>query len=152
MMRFTLRSSRLRVLGLCLFAAVGSGCSESGDDDESCLPDDADGINGGNNTFTLVVDDTSFSPIILQAQNDANVTLTLQNDGTQPHSFVVSCIDTPNDLGCPTSSCFPDAANIPAVAPGESATTTFVTPSPEGIYEFSSDVDGDAQTGQFILK
>ncbi len=110
----------------------------------TCQPDDADGVVGGSVTFDLTVDDVGFSPAILPAQNMTNVTLTLYNMGTKPHDFVIDCLATPNDNGCPTTSCFPPAASIPTVAPGASATTMFVTPNPEGLYYFHSDLQGDA--------
>ena len=96
--------------------------------------------------------DTAFTPTILKAQNLARVTLTLRNTGTTPHSFVVACMPTPNDDGCPTTSCFPDASTIGPLAPDASATATFVTPNPEGIYVFHSDLPGDSQTGQFVVQ
>jgi hypothetical protein len=123
---------------------------------------DQDGVSGGQVTFVLAVDDTTFSPTILKAQNLAQVTLTLKNTGTRPHDLVVDCIATPNDNGCPTTSCFPDAGRIPAVPPDASATTTFVTPNPEGIYAFRSDLGTDSHVasdggvtglaGQFIVQ
>jgi hypothetical protein len=126
-----------------------------------CQPDDADGVVGGSVTFEVTVDDLGFSPSILPAQNLTNVTLNLRNAGTRPHDFVVDCMPTPNDDGCPTSSCFPPSASIAAVEPGASAATTFITPNPEGIYYFHSDIPGDAETpcaagargcGQFQVK
>jgi hypothetical protein len=33
-----------------------------------------------------------------------------------------------------------------------SATTTFVTPIPEGTYNFRSDLPGDTQTDQFVVQ
>jgi hypothetical protein len=113
---------------------------------------DSDGIVGGNYTFDLTVDDDAFAPIILKAQNLATVTLTLTNTGTKPHDFVAMCLPTLNDDGCPLTSCFPDASVIAPLAPDASATTTFITPNPEGIYSFHSDVAGDTQTGQFVVQ
>jgi hypothetical protein len=139
---------------------------DDGDDDDSgassCKPGDADGIIGGCYAFALSVDDTAFSSIILKTQNLGNVTLTLANNGTRPHDFVVDCLPTPNVQGCPPQSCFPAAANIAPLAPGAHVSTTFVTPNPEGIYNFRSDVAGDSTVesdggvsglwGQFILQ
>ncbi|HWL87182.1 MAG TPA: hypothetical protein VNO21_15360, partial [Polyangiaceae bacterium] len=86
---------------------------------------------------------------------------TLTNIGTKPHDFVIRCLSTPNANGCPTQSCFPSGANIPAVAPGQKATTTFTAPFAEGAYPFLSDLPGDSTTnadgvltglvGQFVL-
>ena len=105
---------------------------------------DQDGLSGGTYTFVLTVNDTAFSPAILSAQNRAKVTLTLKNTGSKPHDFAVDCLHTPNSTGCPTESCFPDGGSIPAVAPGGSATTTFVSP-PDGLYVFRSDLGTDSR-------
>jgi hypothetical protein len=104
---------------------------------------DSDGISGGDAGFALTVTDDAFSPGILKCQNLANVTLTMTNAGAQQHDFVVDCMG---------SSCFPDAASIPPLAPDARATVHFVAPYAEGIYTFRSDLPGDTQTGQFILQ
>ena len=130
-------------------ALVACGSSSGGD---ICGPGDQDGVAGGSYAFDLTVTDDAFQPSILKAQNDATVTLTLTNTGTKPHDFVIDCLATPNGNGCPTTSCFPVSAVIAAVAPGATATATFVTPLPEGIYVFRSDPPGDTQTGQFIVQ
>jgi hypothetical protein len=152
MQRWVARS----LLGL----AVGS-CGSGAGKEDTCQPDDADGIMGGSVSFDLTVDDMGFTPAILPAQNATNVTLTLHNIGAMPHDFVIDCLATPNDDGCPMTSCFPPSASIPAVAPGATATSTFVTPTPEGIYYYHSDLPGDAATpctagargcGQFQVK
>ncbi|HEY8040721.1 MAG TPA: hypothetical protein VIF15_13040 [Polyangiaceae bacterium] len=132
--------------------AVGAACGTSSSGSGACGPGDSDGITGGSFTFDLAVTDTAFSPILLKAQNRAYVTLTLTNNGSRPHDLVIDCLATPNDNGCPATSCFADAG-IGAVAPGASATATFTTPNPEGIYDFRSDLPGDtALTGQFIVQ
>jgi hypothetical protein len=113
-----------------------------------CYPD-SDGINGGDYTFVLTVDDTGFSKNILATQNDAQATITLTNKGTRPHGFQVGCTNVlpaypvlPN--GCPASACFPSNATMPPLAPGATMTVTFDTPTPDGlIYPFRSDVPGD---------
>jgi len=141
---------------------------DAGDDDDdagagsACRPGDADGVNGGCYAFALTVSDTGFSPIILKAQNAGQVTVTLRNTGTSPHGFTVGCIDTSGLNGCPAQTCFPGNSSIPAVAPGASASATFVTPNPEGIYVFRSEVPGDSQVagdggvsglwGQFVVQ
>jgi hypothetical protein len=145
--------SRLGI-ALALFVAAltlacSSGTKGNGD---TCSADDADGMNGGSTTLDLTIDDTAFTPAILKTENRANVTLTVKNAGTKPHDFVVACLATPNGNGCPTTSCFPDAATIGSIPPDASVTTTFTTPSPEGIYDFKSDLTGDTQTGQFIVQ
>jgi len=118
---------------------------------------DQDGISGGSASFVVTVTDTGFSPKILKAQNLAQVSLTLKNSGTRPHDLVVGCIATPNDNGCPTTSCFPDASTVGPLSPDASVTATLVTPNPEGIYPFRSDVAADGEgdgglTGQFIVQ
>ena len=149
--------------------AGGSG-DDAGEDDASvddagsgaCSPGDTDGLIGGCFVFDVTVNDQGFSPVILKAQNLGQVTLQLHNAGASPHDFVVDCLPTPNGQGCPAQSCFPAAARIPPLAPGASATTTFVTPNPEGIYNFRSDVGTDSQDesdggvsglwGQFVVQ
>ena len=146
-----------------VLAVVGlaAGCGDPDDDDDPCAPDDADGVIGGATTFDLTFDGNGFSQMILTAQNSARVTLTLRNDGTTPHSFVIDCIPTPNTNGCPTTSCFPAESSIPPVMSRASATAIFEVPRAEGIYYFHSDVAGDtpgpcmagaAGCGQFIVK
>ncbi len=137
---------------------------DGGDDvgGSPCSPSDSDGINGGCFVFDVSVDDTGFSPVILKTQNLGVVTINLHNTGTKPHDFVIGCIPI-SFPGCPSQQCFPAAADIPAVAPGQSATATFTTPNPEGIYNFRSDVAGDSQVdgddggvtglwGQFVVQ
>jgi hypothetical protein len=136
---------------------VASGCS-SGDNADSCTPDDQDGVVGGAATVTVLlsvsdtgyavggVDSGSTEPNIA-VQNLSNVTLTLTNVGTKPHGLHIACIPTGLPAGCPAMSCFPDNANIPALAPGDSATVTFTTPAVEGAYPFTSGDEGDAATG-----
>lgn len=146
---------------IALLTLIVAACGDPVDADDPCAPDDADGVIGGNVTFELRVDETGFSPAILAAQNKAKVTLTLHNDGTRTHSFVIDCMPTPNMNGCPPTSCFGQGASIGAVEPGRSATTTFEVPRPEGIHYFHSDVAGDTPApctagaqgcGQFIVK
>ncbi|HEY3592352.1 MAG TPA: hypothetical protein VGL13_00700, partial [Polyangiaceae bacterium] len=107
-----------RASGLALSTLVLAACGGSNSGDDVCLPDDADGVVGGPAAFDLTVDDTGFTPTILTAQNLANVTLTLHNTGTKSHGFAVDCMPTPNDNGCPITSCFPDDTTIAAVDPG----------------------------------
>ena len=142
----------------CVAAPLLAACTSSAGS-SPCAAGDSDGVNGGAFTFQLSVTDTGFAPAILKAQNRADVTLTLRNDGTRPHDLVFDCVATPNGDGCPTTSCFPDAAAVPALAPDASATVRFVTPNPEGIYVFRSDVGGDTAVagdgglaGQFIVQ
>jgi hypothetical protein len=143
---------------LCLQLAALSGCSGDGADQgkssaaESCTPDDADGVVGGKYTFDVMVDDDGFSPMILKAQNTANVTVNVRDVGTSPHGFSVGCIVTPNDTDCPTKSCFPDAATVAPLDPGSDAKLKFTVPLVEGIYPITSTADGDTQKAQFVVQ
>jgi hypothetical protein len=110
-------------------AAGACGANPSSDDDEAgsgagpCAPSDSDGIVGGCSVFDVTVNDPGFSPFILKAENLGQVTLTLKNTGTKPHDFAVGCV--PIALaGCPPLQCFPAAAGIAPLAPGDSATTS----------------------------
>jgi hypothetical protein len=144
-----------RIAPLLALLALGPGCSHSSDDDDqACTPDDADGIISEPARLVVTVTDREFSPKILAAQNSSDITLTLENQGTSPHGFVIDCLPTPNTDGCPTESCFPSESQVEPLAPGESATITFETPLVEGIYDFRSDVSEDAQLtpGQFIVQ
>jgi len=141
---------------LLAVAALSVACSDSNDGkkNDSCTPDDADGVIDEPARFTLTVTDTEFMPKILAAQNSSRITLELKNEGTTPHGFVVDCLPTPNDDGCPTRSCFPSEAKIEPVEPGGEGTIIFESPLVEGIYEFHSGVSEDTQleSGQFIVQ
>jgi len=154
LMKSTFKAS-LFVRGALLLATLAmiSACSGS-EKNDACTPDDADGIISEPATLLVTVTDTEFAPKILTTQNSSDITLTLKNDGTTPHSFVVDCLPTPNHDGCPTQSCFPREAKVDPVAPGEEATIMFETPLVEGIYTFHSDVaeDTDLKSGQFIIR
>jgi hypothetical protein len=154
----------------CTVATSGADDDDAGaggDDDDGgggnvCQPGDSDGVVGGCYAFEVRVDETGFTPAILKAQNRGEVTLKLTNAGKMPHDFVVGCIPTGQLNGCPPETCFPSDSAVSSVPAGSSATVTFVTPNPEGIYTFRSDVAGDSQvgddggasglTGQFILQ
>lgn len=137
--------------------ALNTACSNTASDDNgSCRSDDQDGAVGGNNTVLLNVSDTGFAvggvnsgstqPNIA-VQNSSNVKLTLTNVGTTPHSLHIACIPTYLPASCPALSCFPEAANIPAMAPGERVTVSFMTPATEGAYQFISEEPGDTEIG-----
>ena len=155
MLRF-LRSSLTRGLLLLATVAASSACtgSDPAQNGDPCTPDDADGIISEPAKLLLKVTDQEFKPKILTTQNTSEITLTLENDGTTPHGFVVVCKPTPNSDGCPTQSCFPSEAKIEPVAPGEAATIVFESPLVEGIYDFHSDVPEDSALtpGQFIIQ
>ncbi len=137
-----------------------AACSSDGSSDR-CAPGDQDGVIGGTGVVLLTVSDSQFAvggvdsgstQRNITIQNLTEVTLTLTNVGTRPHSFVVACIPTGLPEGCPQSSCFPKEADIPPVDPGKSATATFVVPRVEGAYPFFSDAAGDgALIGQFVV-
>ncbi len=136
-----------------------TACGSSDSDDDSCMPDDQDGVVGGNTTVNLYVSDTSFNvgtedsgQANIAVQNTSNVTLKITNVGSKPHSFQVGCRPTELPAGCPQSSCFPDEANVPAIDPGADVTVTFETPAVEGEYLFTSAEPGDEELiGQFVL-
>ncbi|HEY5377569.1 MAG TPA: cupredoxin domain-containing protein [Polyangiaceae bacterium] len=160
------RCKTVLVLGLL----ATSACSSSSDSEGKCNPDDADGVVGITATVKVSVSDTDFTvggvgsnstePNIA-VQNSSTVKLAVTNTGTKPHSFKVACIPSDLPAGCEQTSCFPDAANIPAIAPGDSVSVTFSTPAVEGTYQFFSDQDGDTSaggegnysglTGEFVL-
>jgi hypothetical protein len=137
--------------------------------DGGCQLDDENGASGGAEPVVLTVSDTAFTvggpdsgstSTNVAFENSSTVRLTLFNVGTRPHDFTVEC-QPPSADNCERTWCFPDAANIPALAPGASATTTFVAPFSEGVYVFTSDLDGDTQvqpdggvtglSGEFVL-
>jgi hypothetical protein len=148
---------RIVVAGACLaFIFAGAHCSSSDSVSGDPCKKDLNGLSGGSRMIDLTVDDTAFSVGAadsgsfqrnITVENSATVTLTMVNVGGKPHDLVVQCQATPNTLGCPMQSCFPPDANIPPLQPGANATTTFVAPFKEGPYLFTSDVDGDTQTG-----
>ncbi len=142
-------SAALLGFAIALFVQCTSNASNGA---SACAPGDQDGVSGGTTALDLTVSDTAFAPIVLETENLAHVALTVKNVGTRPHDFVVACLPTPNDDGCPTTSCFPDASTIPPIAPDASVTVTFTTPNPEGIYTFESDVAGDTLAGQFVIQ
>jgi uncharacterized cupredoxin-like copper-binding protein len=142
-----------RSAGLLLLAALTAVAADCG----AGLGNDTcegyqDGISGGAYALQLKVTDDAFAPLILKAQDVSTVTLTLTNEGTQLHDLVIDCMPTPNGSECPATSCFSEGAEIGPLAPGSSATTTFVTPKPEGIYVFHCDLPGHTHAGQFIVQ
>jgi hypothetical protein len=160
-----------KALLLCGLLSVTAACSSKSEgNSDTCNPGDQDGMVGGDNIVLVNVSDTGYAvggvdsgstePNI-SVQNFAHVTLTLTNVGTTPHSLRIACIPTELPQGCPTMSCFPDNASIPALDPGQSATVSFVTPAVEGAYPFTSDVAGDSTpeadggelglVGEFVL-
>jgi hypothetical protein len=152
--------ARLRPLTLwpLLLAAA---CSSGTADDDSCNPDDADGVVGGTTTVLLSVNedgyavggvDSGSTQPNIAVQNSSTVKLTITNTGTKPHGFLIACVPTGLPASCAQESCFPDDANVPVIDPGDSVTVTFTTPAVEGAYTFTSDAAGDEDlVGQFVL-
>ena len=139
-----------------MLATLSVACSGSHTkaNDEACTPSDADGVIDEPANQRLTVTDAEFRPKIITTQNSSSVVLTLKNEGTTLHGFVVDCMPTPNSDGCPSQSCFPSEAKIEPIAPGQEVTVRFETPLVEGIYDFHSDVpeDADLEAGQFIIQ
>jgi hypothetical protein len=152
------------LLGLTRCQSSGTTSADGG-----CQLDDENGTSGGAKAVDLTVSDTGFSvggpdsgstSTNVAFENSSTVMLTLFNVGTRPHDFTVQC-QPPSADNCEMTWCFPPEAHIPAVAPGASATTTFVAPFSEGVYVFTSDLDGDTQVqpdggvtglvGEFVL-
>lgn len=142
-----------------------AGAADSDDDDDdipigSCIPDDQDGVVGGNNTVKLYITDSGFNVGTqdsgqrnIAVQNSANVTLVISNVGSKPHSFAIACRPTglPAECNQPTS-CFPKGANVSAIEPGDRVTVQFKTPVVEGEYQFTSEEPGDQDLiGEFVL-
>jgi hypothetical protein len=142
---------RLCTLLLVPLSLVLAACSDDGEVD-ACALEDQDGIIGGTDVFVLRVTDTGFEPVILTAQNQSDVTLTLRNESSGQAGFMVDCLPTPNQDGCAQESCFPGEALIPAIAPGQSASAEFQLPAVEGEYVYRALAGDDTRTGQFILQ
>jgi hypothetical protein len=139
-------------------------------DEDTCYPDN-DGVNDFTYTIEIAVNDTGFTSTdgndagaknIIATQNESQVTLTLTNNGTVPHGFQVGCVSVCSSYptlpaGCSPLACFPANSTIAPIAPGTSATVTFLTPTPDGlIYPFSSSAPGDSSvpglnSGQWSL-
>ena len=145
----------LLFLGFAL--ALPTACSsDASDNGGACQADDQDGVLGGANTVLLNVSDTGFAvggvdsgstQSNITVENSSTVKLTITNVGTTPHSFVVGCIPSGLPASCNMpQSCFPDAAHIPPIDPGDKVTVSFTTPPVEGAYQFTSDVEGDTTT------
>lgn len=141
--------SRGLVVLMCL---LGAACSSSDGDEDKCAPDDFDGIQGGDVLFEVTVNDDGFRPLIFTAQNRANVTVTLTNEGSRPLGFWIECLKTPNDDGCPTEACFPDSAQIAPIEPGETATSEFEVPIVEGTYTVVAEEGESEPSAQFVVK
>ena len=140
----------IAVAGLALF----NNCGASDDDDDPtnggmCFSD-SDGLTGGAYTIALTVDDSGFSKMLLNTQNNATVTLMLTNAGTTAHGFAVDCVSVLTAYPklpamCPTTSCFPDSSMIAPLAPGATQTITFSTPTADNlIYPFRSSEPADS--------
>jgi hypothetical protein len=168
-LRFPVRNDLVALGGLVMLPGIVH-CGASGSTGGGCPTNDENGVSGGAEVVVLTVSDTAFAvggvdsgstESNITIENASTVKLTLTNLGTKPHDFMVQCMPTPNASGCPMQSCFPAEAGIPSLAPGESASTTFVAPFAEGPYPFVSDLPGDTNTspdggltglvGEFVL-
>jgi hypothetical protein len=135
-------------LPIALGALALTACDDSVD--TTCTPD-GDGILGTERSFFVRITDDAFEPALLTAQNLTQATLQIENATTEERDFSVDCVQTPNDRGCPAEWCFPDSANAPAIAPGESVSVAFEVPRYEAIYTFRSGSGEGALTGQFVV-
>lgn len=84
----------------------------------------------------VVVNDGKFEPNLLTGKVNQPIELTLENQGTKPHSFVIDELQV----------------KIPAVEPGKTGTVTVLgkqirTYTNGGAYIFYSDVAGDRDSG-----
>lgn len=84
----------------------------------------------------VVVSDDRFDPNLLTGKVNQPITLTIENRGTKPHSFVIDELKV----------------KIPPIEPGKTGTATFVsqqirTYTNGGAYIFYSDVAGDKEAG-----
>lgn len=84
----------------------------------------------------IVVHDDKFEPNLLTGKVNQPIELTVENQGTKPHSFAIDELQV----------------KIPPIAPGQSGTVTFVskqirTYTNGGAYIFYSDVAGDKDAG-----
>lgn len=144
-------SARAQARLLVFLGATLAGCGSDADAAAGggCFPD-ADGVTGGTYTVNLTVADDGFSKTVLSSQDNSTVTLTLSNVGSVPHGFDLDCVSVTTEFphlpaGCPSVSCFPSESTVGPLAPGESKTVTFFTPTPDNlIYPFHSNAPDDA--------
>lgn len=84
----------------------------------------------------IIARDDKFEPNLLTGKVNQPIELTVENQGTKPHSFVIDELQV----------------KIPSIAPGASGTATFSsrqirTYTNGGAYIFYSDVAGDKDAG-----
>ena len=81
-------------------------------------------------TYTVTISDRSFTPNMLTARSDHSVRITIINNGTKVHNFILPAfyIYTPN------------------IAAKHSTWVEF-TPDKKGKFPFYSDADGDKKAG-----
>ena len=84
----------------------------------------------------IIVRDDKFEPNLLTGKVNQPIELTVENQGTKPHSFVIDELKV----------------KIPDIAPGQSGTATFTskqirTYTNGGAFIFYSDVAGDKDAG-----
>ncbi|HID53446.1 MAG TPA: hypothetical protein EYP41_15625 [Anaerolineae bacterium] len=129
----------LTIVALLLAACGGGGSSES-----SAAP-------AGPQEFTLTVkDEFKFVPDALTVKAGEEVSITFENTGTIPHSFVVLNPGvTPEDAVGASEEEQHDmlVMEMHEVNAGESGTETFTAPSEPGEYTFICAVPGHALAG-----
>ncbi len=101
---------------------------------------------GGSTSITVSMKEFAFDPANVTVPASANVNLTLTNNGSVQHTWVVM------KQGSKVSGSFTDAdkANIffsQAVDPGKTVTTTFTAPSQPGDYQIVCDISGHFEAG-----
>ncbi len=128
--------ARMRVLaGVAAIAMLLAACGDSGSDDT------ADGAGDGIQ-IAVGATDFDFSPDAYLADAGAEVTVTLSNEGTVEHNWVLleTPIESEDDL---------ESVNVLAEAtaqPGATGTIAFTAP-PAGDYQVVCDVPGHFAAG-----
>ncbi len=102
--------------------------------------------SGGSTNVTVTMKEFAFDPANVTVPAGAKVSLTLTNNGSVQHTWVVM------KQGTKVSGSFTDAdkANIyfsQAVDPGKTVTATFTAPSQAGDYQIVCDVPGHFEAG-----
>jgi P-type Cu+ transporter len=102
------------------------------------------------NSFTLRIDNFSYSPQALTVVVNQPVSVTLVNDTTLEHDFSVQTIAVTNVVETNSASHAMDAASMPALhmaaAAGQTAVLTF-TPTQPGLYQFFCTIPGHKDAG-----
>lgn len=120
----------LTLVGMLVLSACGGG----------------GGSSGGATNVTVTMTEFKFDPPTVTVSAGAKVNLTLTNNGTTQHSWVVM------KQGTKVSGTFTDAdkANIyfsQVVDAGKTVNTTFTAPSTAGDYQIVCDLPGHLEAG-----